>query len=108
MRNIFTCGCLADGFRMKTICEILTIFEDRVEFSDFIRINFNNDFYIFCPWITEFCYKANHWYFYKKTCSNTYGLCDCFHLLKFGFKTICNRCSSPLQKKLFPFLIKVK
>ena len=108
MKNIYTCGCLADDFRKKTLHEILTIFETQLEFSGFIRINLDHNFYIFCPWITEFCYKANRWYFYKKTCSNHYGLCDCFHLLKFGFKTICQVCIFPLQKKLFPFLIKVK
>ena len=111
MKNIYTCECLADDFYRKTIQEILTIFENRVEFSDFIRINFDDNFYIFCPWITEFCFKANRWYFYDKTCGNRSGewshLC-CFHVLKLGFRKICQVCIFPLQKKLFPFLIKVK
>ena len=106
MKNIYTCGCLADDFYRKTIHEILTIFENRVEFSSFIRINLDDNFYIFCPWITEFCYKANRWYFYNKTCGRSYV--SCFHLLKYGMKTICQVCIFPLQKKLFPFLIKVK
>ena len=114
MKNIYTCECLADDFYKKTIQEILTVFENRIEFSDFIRINFDDNFYIFCPWITEFCFKANRWYFYDKTCGNITGMNEgwcrlcCFHLLKFGFKTICQVCIFPLQKKLFPFLIKVK
>ena len=114
MKNIYTCGCIADDFYKKTLHEILTIFETRVEFSVFIRINLDDNFYIFYPSITEFCYKANRWYFYNKTCGNSCGLYDtcyhlsCFHLLKYGFKTICQVCIFPLQKKLFPFLIKVK
>ena len=111
MKNIYTCGCIADDFFKKTYHEILTIFENWLEFSGFVRINLDDNFYIFCPWITEFCYKANRWYFFDKTCGNSYGLCyrlSCFHLLKYGFKTICQVCISPLQRKLFPFLIKVK
>ena len=113
MKNIYTCGCLADEFFIKTSYEILTIFENRAELSGFIRLNFDNNFYIFCPWMTEFCYKTNRWYFYGKTC-DTFGLYEesyclsCFHLLKYGFKSICQLCIIPLQVKLFPFLIKVK
>ena len=117
--KIYTCGCLADEFFMKTGNDILKIFENReifenrVDLLDFIRINVDDNFYIFCPWITEFCYKTNRWYFYGKTC-DTLGLYEecyllsCFHLLKYGFKSICQLCISPLQVKLFPFLIKVK
>ena len=109
MKNIYTCGCIADDFYKKTIDEIITIFENQFEFSSFIRINFDDNFYIFCPRIAEFCYKANRWYFYNKTCIEDSGFCvSCFHFLKYGFKTICQVCIFPLQKKLFPFLIKVK
>ena len=89
----------------------MTFENNHAKFADFIRFNVNDNFYIFCPWITELCFKADHWYFYDKTCGNRTGewchLC-CFHLLKFGFKTIGQVCIFPLQKKLFPFLIKVK
>ena len=112
MKNIYTCNCLLDDFLKITTQEILVAFENNhAKFADFIRINVDDNFYIFCPWITEFCFKANHWYFYDKTCGNrTREWCHlcCFHLLKFGFKTICQVCIFPLQKKLFPFLIKVK
>ena len=114
MKNIYTCGCLADDFLNKTLHEILKIFETQLEYSSFIRINLDDDFYIFCPWITEFCYKANRWYFFDKTCSHLSGMnstcyhVSCFHLLKYGFKTICQVCVYPLQKKLFLFLIKIK
>ena len=112
MKNIYTCNCLLDDFLKKTTQEILVTFENNhAKFADFIRFNVNDNFYVFCPWITEFCFKADRWYFYDKTCGNRTGewchLC-CFHLLKFGFKTICQVCIFPLQKKLFPFLIKVK
>ena len=112
MKNIYTCNCLLDHFLKITTQEILVAFENNhAKFADFIRINVDDNFYIFCPWITEFCFKANRWYFYDKTCGTRTGewshLC-CFHLLKFGFKTICQTCIFPLQKKLFPFLIKVK
>ena len=112
MKNIYTCNCLLDDFLKKTTQEILVAFENNhAIFADFIRFNVNDNVYVFCPWITEFCFKADRRYFYDKTCGNLSGewchLC-CFHLLKFGFKTICQVCIFPLQKKLFPFLIKVK
>ena len=47
MKNIYTCGCLADDFRNKTIHEILKIFETQLEYSSFIRINHDDDFIFF-------------------------------------------------------------
>ena len=114
MKNIYTCGCLANDFHNKTVDELLQIFERPTDYSSFIRINLDDDFYIFCQQITEFCYKAHRYYFFDKTCSYLSGMnspfyhISCFLLLKYGFKTICQACIIPLQKKLFPFLIKIK
>ena len=109
--NIYTCGCIEDDFRRKTIEEILQIFEEgRQNYVPFIRMKLRENFYICCPRIIEFCYYANRYFFLKKTCSD--ARCgtwvSCYDLLKFGFKSICQLCVCPLEVKLFPFLIKVK
>ena len=110
MKNIYTCGCLQNDFHNKTFEEVIQIFDQPLCYSTFVRINFKTDFYICCPKIIEFCYRANRWYFFNKTCcSHMFGMnVSCYHLLKFGFRTICQVCIYPLQVKLFPFLIKVK
>ena len=110
MKNIYTCGCLANDFHNKTLDEVLQIFERPSDYSIFVRINFENDFYICCRKIIEFCFKVHRWYFLNKTCSSRMsGLhVSCYHLLKFGFNTICQECIYPLEIKLFPFLFKVK
>ena len=111
MKNIFACGCSKNDFYNKTYEEVLyKIFENPSDYSIFVRIKVNSNLYICCPQIIEFCYKANRWYFFNKTCSNQMSgmTVSCFHLLKFGFRSICKVCICPLQVKLFPFLIKVK
>ena len=111
MKNLYTCGCLQNDFHNKTFEEVLyKFFENPSEYSIFVRIKYDSNLYICCSQIIEFCYKANRWYFFNKTCSNQMSgiTVSCFHLLKFGFRSICKVCIFPLQVKLFPFLIKVK
>ena len=110
MRNLYTCGSLQNDFHNKTFEEVIQIFEQASDYSIFVRINFETDLYVCCPKIIEFCYKANQWYFFNKTCCDQTGgmTVSCFNLLKFGFRSICQVCVYPLQVKLFPFLIKVK
>ena len=111
MKNVYVCGCLQNDFHNKTYEEVLyKIFENPSDYSIFVRIKVESNLYIFCRQIIEFCYKTNRWYFFNKTCNHqTDGMTvSCFHLLKFGFRSICKVCVCPLQVKLFPFLIKLK
>ena len=109
--NIYTCECIEDDFRKKTIEEILQIFEEgRLIYVHFIRMKVKENFYICCPRIIEFCYEVNRYFFFGKTCyENRQGMSiSCYSLLKYGFKSLCEICICPLEIKLFPFLIKVK
>ena len=110
MKNIYTCGCLEDEFRNKTNDEVLQIFEVSSKYSTFVKIKFERDFYICCSKIIEFCYRANRYFFIRNTCSSHMSGMNvsCYHLLKFGFRSICYVCIYPLEIKLFPFLIKIK
>ena len=109
MKNIYVCGCFQEEFQNKTFEEVIQFFTESVD-NSIIRINLDEDYYFCCRMIIDFCYKANRCYFLERTCSTRlYGMCvSCFHLIKFGFDTICCVCIIPLQKKLFPFLIKIK
>ena len=105
--NIFICSCIENNY-----------FDIRVNFGRvlswnfdrrYIKVFFNNNLYIFCPEIANFCYKVNRWYFFGKTCD--FGSRDsifcCFSNLKFGIKSICSLCTAPLVKKLFPYLSQI-
>ena len=59
MRNLYTCGCLKNDFHNKTFEDVIQIFERHSDYSIFVRINFEEDFYICCLRIIEFCYKVN-------------------------------------------------
>ena len=109
MKNIYVCGCFQEEFQNKTFEEVIQFFTESVD-NSIIRINLDEDYYFCCRMIIDFCYKANRCYFLEKTCSTClYGtFVSCVHLIKFGFNTICCVCVIPLQKKLFPFLIKIK
>ena len=109
MKNIYVCGCFQDKFKNKTFEEFRQFFTESTD-NSIIKINLDEDYYICCRKIVDFCYKANRYYFLERTCSTgLYGMCvSCFHLIKFGFDTICCVSVIRLQKKLFPFLIKIK
>lgn len=107
MKNIYVCGCFQNKFEKKTNDEIFnSIIDDR----SIIYIKLDENVFICCRKIIDFCYKLNRCYFFERTCSTRlFGMCaNCFHLLKFGFRDVCAVCTVPLQEKLFPFLIKIR
>lgn len=108
--NIFVCGCLENDFHNMTVIKILETILNPTFNSKFIKINSGDNFFVCCRDIVDFCYKVNRWYFFNKTCSSQMSGMNvsCYHLLKYGFRSICQVCISPLEIKLFPFLIKIR
>ena len=115
MRNVFVCECIGFDSELykKSYDQILNeIFNNPSDYSVyFVRMKINEDLYVCCVRMIEFCYKCNRWFFFfNKTCSSQMSgmTVSCISLLKFGFREICKVCQCPLQTKLLPHLIKIK
>ena len=108
--NIFVCECLENDFHNMTNTEILVTVLNRSFNSKFIKLHSGDNFFVCCRDMVIFCYKVNRWYFYSRTCSNVMSgmAISCYQTLNYGFRSICKVCVSPLEKKLFPFLIKIR
>ena len=105
--NIFVCGCLEDSFFGMETAEIVHKIYDPLFDRKFFRLYFEDDIFICCRDIVTFCYEVNRWYFFNKTCA-TDELFSCYVSMHYGFTNLCPICISPLVKKLFPFLIKIR
>ena len=107
--NIFICSCVEERYpdiRVDySISRVLSWDFDR----RYIKVFSNDDLYIICPEIVNFCYLVNRWYFFGKTCAfnSRDNLFSCITNLKFGFKSICPICLKPLARKLFQNLSKI-
>ena len=104
--NIFICNCIEEKYRDirldHSISRVLSLEFDR----RFIKFFFNDNLYIACPEIIDFCYRVNRWYFFGKMCNfnSRHNLFSCITSLKFGMKTLCPICIRPLTIKLLPNL----
>ena len=107
--NIFVCHCIEDKYPEirvdNCILRVLTLDFNR----KYLRIFLNDDIYILCPEIINFCYQVNRWFFFSRTCkfNSRDNLFSCISNLGLGFKSICPICLKPLAKKLFPYLSKI-
>lgn len=103
--NIFVCGCIKSDYPYIRNDHLLVI----RELDKYVMISFNNDIYVMCPEIINFCYQVNRWFFFGKTCDFNSGknLSSCITNLRFGRKKICLICTEPLVKKLFPYFQKI-
>ena len=105
--NIFVCGCLENSLLGKKTTEIVREVFDPAFDCRFFKLSFEDDIFTCCRDMISFCYDVNRWYFFSRTCA-TEELFSCYVSLNYGFKNLCPICISPLVKKLFPFLIKIR
>ena len=104
--NIYVCRCFEEKNLDIRITGYVLINLFRPEY---IKIFHKDELYIMCPGIINFCYQANKSYFRGKTCAviSRDNFFSCFTCLRFGMKSICSTCVSPLSIKLFPHLTKI-
>ena len=103
--NIYICNCIEDKYpNIRNTSNLLNLFQ-----PEYIKIFHNDDLYVMCPQIVNFCYQANRHYFLYKTCAviSRDNLFSCITALRLGMKSICPTCISPLSIKLFPHLSKI-
>ena len=105
--HIFVCGCLEDSMSGKKTVEIVDEVFNPTFDCKFFKLYYKDDIFVCCRDIISFCHSANKWYFFNKTCAIE-ELFSCYVSLNYGFKALCPICISPLVKKLFPFLIKIR
>ena len=104
--RIYICSCVEEknpNIRIRRFT-LVDFFK-----CEYIKVFHNDDLYIMCPQIINFCYEANKSYFFGKTCAVTSrdNLFLCITALRLGMNSICSRCVQPLAKKLFPNLSKI-
>ena len=103
--NIYICNCIEDKYpNIRNTFSLLNLFE-----PEYIKIFHNDDLYVMCPQIVNFCYQANRQYFLRRTCAviSRDNLFSCITALRLGMKSICSICIRPLSVKLFPILTKI-
>ena len=103
--NIYICNCIEDKYpKIRNTFSLTNLFE-----PEYIKIFHNDDLYVMCPQIVNFCYQANRCYFFRKTCAviSRDNLFSCITALRLGMKSICPTCVRPLSIKLFPHLTKI-
>ena len=104
--NIYICSCIEEkkpSIRINSYT-LLDLFE-----PEYIKIFHNDNLYVMCPQIINFCYQVNKWYFFGKTCAtiSRHNLFSCITGVRLGMKSICPTCVQPLSIKLFPNLSKI-
>ena len=104
--NIYICSCIEEenpSIRINRY-SLLDLFK-----PEYIKVFHKDDLYVTCPQIINFCYQANKWYFFDKTCAtiSRNNLFSCITALRLGMKSICSTCIQPLSIKLFPNLSKI-
>ena len=69
MRNVFVCECIGFDSELykKSYDQILNeIFNNPSDYSVyFVRMKTNEDLYVCCVRMIEFCYKCNRWFFFQ-------------------------------------------
>ena len=101
--NLFVCECFEKKY--PTITLIDCCFGLKLE-GEYLKIFYQDDLFICCVQMVNFCYKVNRWYFFSRTCAVSSDLFSCYVSLMFGVKSLCTICIRPLVKKLFPYLRK--
>ena len=103
--SIYICDCVEKKHPDIRINRYINLLFE----TEYIKIFYKDDLYVMCPQIIDFCYQANRFYFFGKTCAvvSRDNLFSCITSLRLGMKSICSTCVKPLSIKLFSNLSKI-
>ena len=105
--TVFICDCVEKEYPdirfFNSIARILTVDFNR----RYLKIFYNDNLYVVCPEILDFCYQVNRNFMFGKLChfkEPHYSVFSCVSNLNFGLKSICPICVKVFDKKLFRYL----
>ena len=105
--NIFVCDCIENEYPdirlLHSVGRILTVDFNR----RYIKIFYNDNLYVVCPEIIDFCYQVNRNFMFGNLCHFKEphdSIFSCVSSLKFGLKSICPICIKAFSKKLLKHL----